>query len=66
MSTYFVTIVDGMVLNQPIEYNFNIVKSEPKENISPYVNPVGSGGSFPLYSIGTTFTQPQSNMQTLR
>lgn len=66
MSTYFVTIVDGMALNQPIEYNFDIVKSEPKENISPYGNPVGNGGSFPLYSMGTTSPQPQSSMQTLR
>ncbi|XP_043519475.1 proto-oncogene c-Rel-like isoform X2 [Frieseomelitta varia] len=56
----------GMALNQPIEYNFNIVKSEPKENISPYGNPVGSGGSFPLYSMGTTSPRPQSSMQTLR
>ncbi|XP_071864541.1 dorsal isoform X2 [Bombus fervidus] len=50
-------------LNQPIQYNFNIVKSE---KISPYGGSVGSGGSFPLYSMGTTSPQPQSSMQTLR
>lgn len=55
-----------MALNQPIEYNFNIVKSELKENISPYGNPVKSGGSFPLYSTRTTSPQPQPSMQTLR
>ncbi|XP_076672034.1 dorsal isoform X3 [Andrena cerasifolii] len=54
------------MLNQPFQYNFNIIKPEPMERISSYGPPVASGGSFPLYSIGTTSPQPQSSMQTLR
>ncbi|KOC69051.1 hypothetical protein WH47_09608 [Habropoda laboriosa] len=60
-----VVIVDAAMLNQPNQYNFNIIKPEPIERISPYGGPVGSG-SFPLYSMGTTSPQPQSSMQTLR
>ncbi|CAL7934589.1 unnamed protein product [Xylocopa violacea] len=54
------------MLNQPIQYNFNIIKPEPIDRISPYGSSVGSGGAFPLYPVGTTSPQPQSNMQTLR
>ncbi|XP_076629054.1 dorsal isoform X2 [Colletes latitarsis] len=54
------------MLNQPIQYDFNIIKPEPMERISPYGGAVASGGSFPLYSIGTTSPQSQSTMQTLR
>lgn len=62
----FDRIVDAAMLNQPIQYNFNIIKPEPMERISSYGPAVASGGSFPLYSVGTTSPQPQSSMQTLR
>ncbi|XP_029047866.1 proto-oncogene c-Rel-like isoform X3 [Osmia bicornis bicornis] len=52
------------ILNQPIQYNFNIIKPEPMDRISPYGGQVASGGSFPMYSIGNP--QPQPTMQTLR
>ncbi|XP_006619741.1 embryonic polarity protein dorsal-like isoform X2 [Apis dorsata] len=52
------------MLNQ---YNFNIIKSEPTERISPYGYPIGSGGSFSsLYPMATTSPQSQSTIQTLR
>ncbi|KZC09124.1 hypothetical protein WN55_11588, partial [Dufourea novaeangliae] len=54
----------GMLNPQPIQYNFNIIKPEPIDRISPYGGPVTSGGSFPLYSMGTN--SPQSTIQTLR
>ncbi|XP_076227278.1 dorsal isoform X3 [Nomia melanderi] len=54
------------LLNQPIQYNFNIIKPEPMDRISPYGGSVASGSSFPLYSIGSTSPQSQSTMQTLR
>ncbi|XP_053980095.1 proto-oncogene c-Rel isoform X3 [Hylaeus anthracinus] len=54
------------MLNQPITYNFNIIKSEPTERIPPFGGPVASGASFPMYSMGTTSPQPQSTMQALR
>ncbi|OAD62394.1 hypothetical protein WN48_07265, partial [Eufriesea mexicana] len=57
---------DAAILNQRIQCNFNIIKSEPMERISTYGGPAGSGGPFPLYPIGTTSPQPQSSMQTLR
>lgn len=53
------------MLSQPNQYNFNIIKPEPMERISPYGGGA-VGGSFPLYSMGTTSPQPQSSMQTLR
>ncbi|XP_076239617.1 dorsal isoform X3 [Calliopsis andreniformis] len=56
----------AVILNQPVQYNFNIIKPEPIERISPYGGSVTSGGSFPLFSVGTTSPQPHSTMQTLR
>ncbi|CAK9794865.1 Embryonic polarity protein dorsal [Anthophora quadrimaculata] len=52
------------MLSQPNQYNFNIIKPEPMERISPYGGGA-VGGSFQLYSMGTS-PQPQSSMQTLR
>ncbi|XP_017877915.1 proto-oncogene c-Rel isoform X3 [Ceratina calcarata] len=54
------------VLNQPFEYNFNIVKPEPIDTMSPYGGNIASGGAFPSYPMGTNFPQPPSTMQTLR
>ncbi|XP_076173751.1 dorsal isoform X4 [Ptiloglossa arizonensis] len=56
----------AVMLNQPIPYNFNIIKPEPMDRIPPYGGSIGGGGSFSLYSIGKTSPQPQSTMQALR
>lgn len=61
-----ICILDAAMLNQPIQYNFNIIKAEPLERVSPFGAAAASGPSFPLYSVGTTSPQPQPPMQTLR
>ncbi|KAK2580701.1 hypothetical protein KPH14_011331 [Odynerus spinipes] len=54
---------DGL-LNQPVQYNFNLLKLEPVEPGPLYGGSIASPGSLSLYSVDAT--SPQPNMQTLR